>query len=186
MAKYDYDLTHAIALQQVTVMSYGSEFRPEDQLDPLLQHHPNWQHVRANLCNGVKYNAASLPEEERRQMLETMIEHGNQKSATTAEAAPAIEKLVREDIGRHNAVDKVFGRMLLDGRLPLEDPALVISGRAGFEIVQKACVAEVPFVIAVSAPSSMAVELAKAVGITLIGFARNGTFRVYCHPERVG
>ncbi len=95
-------------------------------------------------------------------------------------------ELVREDIGRHNAVDKVFGRMLLDDRLPLEDPALVISGRAGFEIVQKACVAGVPFVIAVSAPSSMAVELAEAVGITLIGFARNGTFRVYCHPERVG
>jgi FdhD protein len=93
--------------------------------------------------------------------------------------------LVREDIGRHNAVDKVFGRMLLDGRVPLSDAVLVVSGRAGFEIVQKACVAEVPFVISVSAPSSMAVDLAETVGITLIGFARSGSFRVYCHPERL-
>jgi FdhD protein len=93
--------------------------------------------------------------------------------------------LVREDVGRHNAVDKVFGRMLLDHALPAAGGALAVSGRSSFEIVQKAAVARVPLVVSVSAPSSLAIDLAERTGVTLIGFARGATFNVYTHAERV-
>jgi FdhD protein len=93
--------------------------------------------------------------------------------------------LSREDVGRHNAVDKVFGRMLLDQALPATGCALVVSGRSSFEIVQKAAMARAPVVVSVSAPSSLAVDLAERVGITLVGFARGRAFTVYCHSERI-
>ena len=92
---------------------------------------------------------------------------------------------VREDIGRHNAVDKVVGRMLLDRRLPLGDTVLVVSGRAGYEIVQKSINAGIAVLAAVGAPSSLAVALAHEFNQTLVGFLRGERFNVYSAPERL-
>lgn len=94
-------------------------------------------------------------------------------------------KIAREDIGRHNAVDKAIGRAFLDGLLPLEKHLLLVSGRASFEIIQKALAAGIPIVAAVSAPSNLAVEFARDSNQTLIGFLRPPSFNIYTHIERV-
>ncbi|HEY1767176.1 MAG TPA: formate dehydrogenase accessory sulfurtransferase FdhD [Terracidiphilus sp.] len=91
---------------------------------------------------------------------------------------------VREDIGRHNAVDKVVGWALLAGLLPLSQHVLMVSGRGGFEIIQKAIAAGIPVVASVSAPSSLAVKLARELNLTLVGFLRGRRFVIYAGPER--
>jgi FdhD protein len=94
-------------------------------------------------------------------------------------------ELVREDVGRHNAMDKVIGRSLLDGRLPLHQRVLCVSGRLSFELVQKAAVAGAPILVGVGAPTSLAIDLAADRGMTLGGFARGGSVNVYTGSERV-
>jgi FdhD protein len=94
-------------------------------------------------------------------------------------------QLSAEDVGRHNAVDKIIGRTLLAGGHPLDRRLLLVSGRTSFELVQKALLGGVPLIAAVSAPSSLAIDLAEQAGMTLCGFVRGPSFNIYAHPERL-
>jgi len=105
--------------------------------------------------------------------------------ATGCFTADGTLRAVREDVGRHNAIDKVIGWAALSGALPLADTVCIVSGRVSFEIVQKAATAGIPVIGAVSAPSSLAVQTADRLGVTVVGFLRGERFNVYTHPARV-
>lgn len=111
-------------------------------------------------------------------------ESGGLHAAAVCNASGEVLAL-REDVGRHNAVDKVIGRLFLDGQVPLSAHLLIVSGRASFEIMQKAALAGIGVVAAVSAPSSLAVRFAQEMGQTLVGFLRPPRFNVYTHPGRL-
>ena len=140
----------------------------------------------AVLPAGPTMNAAVLPTlVERLRSGQGVFERtGGLHAAGLFDAAGQL-RCMREDVGRHNAVDKVVGRMLLDGLLPARDSVLVVSGRAGYEIVQKSISAGIPVLAAVGAPSSLAVALAREFNQTLVGFLRGERFNVYSAAERL-
>lgn len=125
----------------------------------------------------------SLPDRVREQQ-KGFDRTGGMHAAAIATAAGEV-LAVREDVGRHNAADKVIGWAAREGRLPLYGQLLVVSARASFELVQKAVMAGIPMLVAVSAPTSLAVELAHEQGLTLVAFTRNPRCTVYTHPQRV-
>ncbi len=124
---------------------------------------------------------AGLPDH----LLQPSFERTGGMHATGLFDAAGDPLLVREDVGRHNAMDKVVGRALLDGIVPLHDRILCVSGRLSFELAQKAAVAGAPILVGVGAPTSLAISLAADRGLTLCGFARGGRVNVYTRPERV-
>lgn len=127
---------------------------------------------------------AALPDQLRSQQ-EAFDKTGGLHAAGLYDLATGRMLVVREDVGRHNAVDKVVGWAALNGRLPLTGTVLQVSGRASFELVQKAVMAGIPMLSAVSAPSSLAVEMAESTGLTLVGFVRGDSMNVYSRAERV-
>jgi FdhD protein len=138
------------------------------------------------LAAGPRISAALLP------LLADRLREGQAVFETTGGlhaaglfAASGDLLVTREDVGRHNAVDKVVGRELLDGRLPASDRLLAVSGRAGYEVVQKAIAAGIPILVAVGAPSSLAVQTARAFDLTLVGFLKRDRFNVYSGSERL-
>ncbi len=132
----------------------------------------------------IRADVLSVLPEKLRAAQRVFARTGGLHAAGLSDASGRLQ-MVREDVGRHNAVDKAVGRAAMDGLLPLADHALLVSGRASFEIVQKAVLAGIPIVAAVSAPSTLAVQLARESNMTLLGFVRDGGFNVYAGSERI-
>jgi FdhD protein len=126
---------------------------------------------------------AGLPEKAR--AAQRVFEATGGLHAAALFAADGSLVALREDVGRHNAMDKLVGHELLEGRLPARASVALVSGRASFELVQKAAVAGIPIMCAVSAPSTLAVDAARRLGMTLVGFLRDGRFTIYTHLDRI-
>lgn len=142
----------------------------------------NFPPVTSHLCVSADV-LLSLPGKMRAAQTTFRSTGGSHAAALFSSAGDLL--LLREDVGRHNAVDKVLGHALLNALLPLSRHILVVSGRASFEILQKSLAAAIPIVAAVSAPSSLAVQFAQNSGQTLVGFLREQRMNIYSHPERV-
>jgi FdhD protein len=142
----------------------------------------NFPPVDAKLCIPAKM-LLQLPARMRRAQ-KTFSATGGLHAAAVFNAQGKL-RVLREDVGRHNAVDKVLGHGFLNGEFPLATHILLVSGRASFEILQKSLAARIPIICAVSAPSSLAVDFARSASQTLVGFLRDGGMNIYSHPERV-
>ena len=144
--------------------------------------HQHFDPVESNLTVSAA-TLSALPEKLRSQQ-KTFDQTGGLHAAAVFDSTGDL-LAIREDVGRHNAVDKILGYALLYDRLPFDSQILLVSGRTSFEILQKALAARIPVIAAISAPSSLAVTFAQESGQTLIGFLRGPTFNVYSHPERI-
>ncbi|MPZ68695.1 MAG: formate dehydrogenase accessory sulfurtransferase FdhD [Actinobacteria bacterium] len=148
-----------------------------DQLEDMC--HPVTSHLRV-----LAETISSLPAALR--SAQSVFEVTGGLHAAGIFTADGTAEVVREDVGRHNALDKAIGAKLLAGELPLADRIVAVSGRASYELVQKALAAGAGVMCAISAPSSLAVEAANRFGLTLVGFLRDDGFNIYSHPERIG
>lgn len=137
---------------------------------------PGWPRVAASVLTGLPRQLATA---------QSLFQETGGIHAAALFTAGGEAVLVREDVGRHNAVDKVIGAVLRAGGLPLTEHLLLVSGRAGFELVQKAAMAGLPLLAAIGAPSAAAVALAEQSGMTLVGFLRPDRFNLYCGGERL-
>jgi len=147
----------------------------------VLGYDPSTQAAQLRPLIGSQLQDSALPD----RLRQPTFERTGGLHATGLFSSSGELELVREDVGRHNAMDKVIGAALRSGRVPLADSILCVSGRLAFELVQKAAVAGAPILVGVGAPTSLAVELAADRAMTLAGFARGGRVNVYCGEERL-
>ena len=172
--------TFPVSFERHFVVSASCGLCGKNSIADLLQSTPPLEPDTLRVASSTLY---SLPQQLRSQ--QAVFKHTGGLHAAGLFTADGEMLLLREDVGRHNAVDKVIGHGLLHGGYPYKERILMVSGRSSFEIIQKALLARVPCVAAISAPSSLAVELADKCGITLVGFLRDRSMNVYTHSERV-
>ncbi|HWS83861.1 MAG TPA: formate dehydrogenase accessory sulfurtransferase FdhD [Ktedonobacteraceae bacterium] len=172
--------TFSASFERHFVVSASCGLCGKNNIADLLQSTPPLEPDTLRISSATLY---SLPQQLRLQ--QAVFKHTGGLHAAGLFTASGEMLLPREDIGRHNAVDKVIGHGLLHGDYPYKERILMVSGRSSFEIIQKALQARIPCIAAISAPSSLAVELADRCGITLVGFLRDRSMNVYTHCERV-